>query len=59
MAKAAHGQSGKFYETKFKTAQYYFTHILPETESLVRLVEAGKGGMMDFNDDEFWSVQRQ
>ena len=33
--------------------QYYFTHILPETESLVRLVEAGKGGMADFNDDEF------
>ncbi|MEE2788855.1 MAG: acyl-CoA dehydrogenase C-terminal domain-containing protein, partial [Myxococcota bacterium] len=53
MAKAAHGQSGRFYETKIKTARYFFTNILPETDALVALVEAGKGGMMEFTDEEF------
>ena len=50
---AAAEQDGKFYRTKLKTARYYFSHILPETESLYRVVAAGKANVMAYEDDEF------
>ena len=53
MASSANGQSGRFYETKLKTARYFYTNILPETDTLWALVGAGKGNMMDFAVEEF------
>ena len=52
-AAVAEGQSGKFYRTKMKTARYYFSHVLPEMDSLIRIMEAGKDNMMAFEADEF------
>ncbi|MCB9541715.1 MAG: acyl-CoA dehydrogenase C-terminal domain-containing protein [bacterium] len=50
---AASEREGRFYRTKLKTARYYFSHVLPETESLYRIIAAGKANMMAFDDDEF------
>ena len=36
-----------------KTARYYFSHVLPEMDSLIRIMEAGKDNMMAFDADEF------
>lgn len=52
-AVAASEREGRFFRTKVKTAQFYFKHVLPETESLIRMIEAGKAEMMAFEDDEF------
>ena len=53
MALSASERSGKFYETKMKTARYFFSHILPETDSLHTILNAGKANMMAFDEDEF------
>ena len=44
---------GRFYETKLKTARYFFSNILPEIHSLVAIIEAGKASMMAFSEEEF------
>jgi hypothetical protein len=38
--------------TKVKTARYYFQNVLPEGDALVKIIEAGKANMMNFNVDE-------
>ncbi len=38
--------------TKLKTARYFFDLVLPETASLVSMIEAGKEPMMSFDPDE-------
>jgi alkylation response protein AidB-like acyl-CoA dehydrogenase len=53
MALGAAGRSGKFYETKVKTAKYFFSHILPEAASYHAILNAGKANMMAFDEDEF------
>jgi hypothetical protein len=53
MALSASERSGKFYETKIKTARYYFSHVLPETDSLHAILNAGKANMMAYAEDEF------
>lgn len=52
-AKAAQGKSGKFYQTKLKSAEYYFSNILPETLSLLAIMKAGKANMMAFEPEDF------
>ncbi|MBV70914.1 MAG: acyl-CoA dehydrogenase [Myxococcales bacterium] len=53
MALAASEKSGKFYATKIKTARYFYSHILPETDSIYAIINAGKDNMMAFDEDEF------
>jgi hypothetical protein len=43
---------GALSDTKIKTARYFFSRILPEMDSLVRLVAAGKDDIMAFDVDE-------
>lgn len=57
MVKASFNQEGRFYETKIRTARYYFQHVLPEIHMLVPRIEAGKVNMMEFELEEFWSAQ--
>ncbi len=38
--------------TKLKTATYYFKMVLPEMDSLVRIISEGKAHMMSFDVDE-------
>ncbi|MCA9546852.1 MAG: acyl-CoA dehydrogenase, partial [Myxococcales bacterium] len=52
-AKAALGKDSKFYRTKLKSARYYYSNILPETESLLALINAGKKNMMEFEAEDF------
>ncbi len=40
-------------ETKFKTARFWFNHILPERHSLEDVIGSGKEHMMAFDRDEF------
>ena len=53
MAKSALEGEGRFYETKLKTARYFFKQVLPEHESLVTLIREGKQHMMAFDVEEF------
>lgn len=54
MAKASLDAGGKgFHGTKLKTARYYFKHVLPEMDSLLAMVNAGKAEMIAFDVDEF------
>lgn len=39
--------------TKLKTAKWYVDYILPEMDSLVRLISMGKSNMFEFSVDEF------
>lgn len=41
-----------FNRAKLKTARYYFSNVLPEYESLVTLIRAGKAQMMAFDVEE-------
>ena len=52
-AKYALGKEGRFYETKIKTARYFFKQILPETDSLIAIINEGKQHIMAFTPDEF------
>jgi hypothetical protein len=53
MAKASIDGENRFLRSKFKTARYFFSNILPETESLYALIESGKDNMMDFEVADF------
>lgn len=53
VAAADRQDEGRFYRTKVKTARYYFEYILPEADSLVRLINAGKDPLMAFDPEEF------
>jgi hypothetical protein len=52
MAKKALDEDSAFARTKLKTARYFFQNVLPETESLVTLIRAGKANMMAFDAEE-------
>ncbi len=43
----------RYCRTKVKTARFYYNNVLPEMDSLVRIIAAGKQYMMDFDEDEF------
>ena len=47
------GNSGAFYENKRKTARFFAHHVLPETESLFRVVTAGAESLADFSAQDF------
>jgi len=53
MARAAIDQTTRFERVKIKTARYFFSNVLPEIDSLVAVIGAGKAQMMAFDDDEF------
>lgn len=52
VAKAKAGQE-PYYDTKLKTARFFFSRLLPKTESLLAAVKSGAEPMMAFADDEF------
>ena len=52
MAKKALDEDSAFARTKLKTARYFFQNVLPESESLVSLIRAGKANMMAFDAEE-------
>jgi alkylation response protein AidB-like acyl-CoA dehydrogenase len=53
-AKAAEGgDKAAFYGSKVKTARFFMTKILPETEQHFRAIMAGAKPLMDFGVDEF------
>jgi hypothetical protein len=53
-AKAAEGgDKAAFYGSKVKTARFFMTKILPETELHFRTIMAGAKPLMDFGVDEF------
>lgn len=39
--------------TKLKTVKWYYDYVLPEMDSLVKLIAAGKSNMFEFAIDEF------
>jgi alkylation response protein AidB-like acyl-CoA dehydrogenase len=47
------GDRVPFYETKLKTADFYFARILPQANSLHRAILSGAKTIMDFPDDAF------
>ena len=49
----AHETDHPMADTKRKTARYFFRMLLPETESLARIIDEGKEHMMAFDRDEF------
>ncbi len=51
--KAALGRGDAYGATKVKTARYYFQNVLPESDALVKIIEAGKANIMDLSVDEF------
>ncbi|MFN3231638.1 MAG: acyl-CoA dehydrogenase C-terminal domain-containing protein [Alphaproteobacteria bacterium] len=53
-AKLSNGADNKpFYENKLTTAQFFFDRILPETDSLLRKIEAGGDSMMAMPAEAF------
>ena len=52
LAGGANGQAA-FYSSKLKTARFFMTKILPETEQHFRTIMAGSKPLMDFAVDEF------
>jgi len=52
-ALASDQSSEAFYQSKIKTARFYFQRVLPRTEGLVRTVKAGGKSIMSFELDEF------
>ena len=46
-------KKGNFYETKRKTARFYMHHVLPETESLYKVITVGAESLADFGVDDF------
>ncbi len=42
-----------FYQSKVKTARFYFQRILPRTQSLVTTMKSGANNLMDFDLAEF------
>ena len=43
----------KFYESKIKTARFFFARMLPEADWHFKAVMAGKDSLMEINEDEF------
>jgi alkylation response protein AidB-like acyl-CoA dehydrogenase len=43
----------EFYESKIKTARFFFDRVLPETEAKFRMIMAGAGSMMAPSENEF------
>ncbi len=43
----------KFYESKIKTARFFFARMLPESDWHFKAVMAGKDSLMELNEDEF------
>ena len=52
LAEGANGQAG-FYESKIKTARFFFTRMLPETSALFTAITAGASSIMDVSEAEF------
>ena len=50
---AAKGRTGAFYESKRKTANYFFKMILPERHTLGALIGEGKDAIMALEADDF------
>lgn len=46
-------QNKKFYQSKIKTARFYFERILPETDMRFKTLMAGAASLMDMEEDEF------
>lgn len=46
-------QDKAFYETKIKTATFFFEKILPQATTHFLAIKAGKGALMAFAEDEF------
>ncbi|MBM3483874.1 MAG: acyl-CoA dehydrogenase [Alphaproteobacteria bacterium] len=56
MAKVAlekRGEADAFYDTKLKTARFYFSRLMPETGSLFATVMGSKKSLMEMTADEF------
>lgn len=49
----ANGDKAVFYNTKLKTARFFFERMLPETEGRFRAIMAGAKTLMDHTEDEF------
>jgi alkylation response protein AidB-like acyl-CoA dehydrogenase len=47
------GKTGAFYEGKRKTARFFAHHVLPETESLFRVVTTGAESLAAFSAEDF------
>ena len=54
-AKLAAGADGRerFYDTKLKTARFYFTKLLPQVNALFLSINAGAKPLMDIDADAF------
>lgn len=46
------GSESRFYQSKLKTAKFYYARILPRTKSLVSTMKSGAQNLMDFELDE-------
>ncbi|MGB3809856.1 MAG: acyl-CoA dehydrogenase C-terminal domain-containing protein [Parvibaculum sp.] len=54
IAKIAEGKGDNaYYETKLKTARYYFERVVPETATHLARIRVGAAPLMDFAADEF------
>ncbi|WP_075187369.1 acyl-CoA dehydrogenase C-terminal domain-containing protein [Teredinibacter haidensis] len=42
-----------FYDSKVKTARFYFERLLPRTRTLVVTIKSGAGNLMSLEEDEF------
>lgn len=52
----ATAEASAYHTTKVKTARYFFENVLPEQESLMAIIRAGKKNMMAFDAEEFEPV---
>jgi hypothetical protein len=46
-------KNGSFYDAKRKIARFYMRHVLPETESLHKVITTGADSLADFSVDDF------
>ena len=53
MARAALDRDDAFSRAKVKTARYFLNNVLPEVNTLVTVIEAGKANLMALDADEF------
>ena len=47
------GGQAAFYEAKLKTARFFFTKLMPETDALNRAIQAGADPVMGMQESEF------
>jgi len=50
---AAKADADDFYAVKVKTANFYFSRLLPQTVSLLESIKSGSDEMMSLNQDQF------